>query len=52
MAAFLEVAAIVALIVAVWFALLGWKLMTPSRARFGRHHPWSPAGRADAPTVR
>lgn len=33
----LEVVAAFALIVGVWFALLGWKLVTPSRARFGRH---------------
>jgi hypothetical protein len=31
-----EVTAIAGMILVVWFALLGWKLMTPSRARFGR----------------
>jgi hypothetical protein len=31
----LEVVAIFGLIVAVWFALLGWKLLTPTRDRFG-----------------
>lgn len=31
-----EVAIIIAEILAVWFILLGWKLLTPSRARFGR----------------
>lgn len=40
MSTFLEIAAIVALIVTVWFALLGWKLLTPSRARFVRHRMW------------
>lgn len=33
----LEVLAAFALITAVWFGLLGWKLVTPSRPRFGRH---------------
>jgi hypothetical protein len=33
----LEVAAMFGVIVVVWFALLGWKLLAPCRARFGRH---------------
>ena len=32
----LEVLAAFGLIVVVWFLLLGWKLLTPSRPRFGR----------------
>jgi hypothetical protein len=40
MSAFLEVVAILSAIVVVWFALLGWKLMTPTRARFGRRGSW------------
>lgn len=32
----LEIITAFGLIVCVWFVLLGWKLMTPSRARFGR----------------
>lgn len=32
----LEIAAIIGVVVGVWFLFLGWKLRTPPRARFGR----------------
>jgi hypothetical protein len=38
MSALLEVAEIIGVLVVVWFLLLGWKLLVPSRPRLGR---WS-----------